>query len=463
MRRIEALRSTPVRLALTFSGLMLNSTVLVGAIAYGTMSSQLAQRQDQHIRETFGLLAEAATEHGIAELTEEITARISANPNGTAIFQLQDRAGQILLSNIPARPLTLPAGWSAQAGRQLGQKSNMQYRIFVGAAGDFTLTIGQDQMELHELREVFLGTLGWSVILVLFTALAAGLTLARRAGERMDAIETAMDRVAEGDLEARIPLSQRQDDIDRLGQQVNAALSQLQRHVEAMRQVSTDIAHDLRTPLNRLHLRLQSAQEQVEATGMAPELAAELREAVQESDRISEIFAALLRIAQIESGSRRAHFAPLDLGALTAEITEIYADVAEDAGMSLHFTPPAAPLWLEGDRDLLTQLLANLIENALRHCPTGTRITAALARDGQQVRLSLTDTGTGIPETERNRVLQRLYRLEKSRTTPGSGLGLSLVKAVADLHGATLRLEDAAPGLRVVLLFPAAPPGALPE
>ncbi|MGO4852047.1 sensor histidine kinase [Phaeovulum sp. W22_SRMD_FR3] len=459
MRRIEALRSTPVRLALTFAGLMLSSTILVGAIAYATMSTQLAQRQDQHIDETFNLLSEAAREHGSAELIEEIEARISANPESGNVYQLVDATGQIRVGNLQRRPSDLPPGWSSLRGQQLGLASDMQYRVFMGTAGAFTLIVGQDQMELHELREVFLGTLGWSVILVLFTALAAGLTLARRVRDRIDAIETAMSRVAEGDLGARIALSRNHDDIDRLGQQINAALSQLEQHVEAVRQVSADIAHDLRTPLNRLHLRLETAQRRVEAAGQPPELAAELQEALQESDRISEIFAALLRIAQIESGSRRAHFAPLDLAELTAQVTEIYTEVATDAGMVLHYMPPASPQWLEGDRDLLMQLLANLIENALQHCPKGTEITVALARDGQQVRLSLTDNGTGIPETERNRVLQRLYRLEKSRTTPGSGLGLSLVKAVADLHGASLRLEDAAPGLRVELLFTAAPPG----
>jgi signal transduction histidine kinase len=476
MHRIEAFRSTPVRLALTFAGLMLTTTMLVGGIAYVTMSTQLAKRQDQHITESFRLLSEAATEHGQTELLEEISARISANPGGTSVFQLRDASGQVLVSNIHSAQLP-PPGWSNLPGHWLGYPSGMQYRLFTGSAGDFTLIVGQDQMELHELREVFLGTLGWSALFVLFTALAGGVAIARRVRYRIETIETAMGRVAEGDLTARIALSPHTDDIDRLAQQINAALTQLARHVDAMRQVSTDIAHDLRTPLNRLHLRLESAQHRAEAAGLPPELAEELREALSESDRISEIFAALLRIAQIESGSRRAHFAPLDLTLLTTQVTEIYEAVAADAGMTLHLVrpgalqtegttgqpagtpaiPPLPSLWIEGDRDLLMQLLVNLIENTLQHCPPGTRIAADLRREGQQVRLSITDSGAGIPETERDRVLQRLYRLEKSRTTPGSGLGLSLIKAVADLHGAELRLEDAAPGLRVVLLFPAAP------
>ena len=216
-----------------------------------------------------------------------------------------------------------------------------------------------------------------------------------------------------------------------------------------MRQVSADIAHDLRTPLNRLRIRIETASTKAEA---GQSVADDLATALTEADQINQTFAALLRIAQIESGSRKAGFQSLQPGILLGDVIDIYRGVAEDSGQTLTMGPKVEAR-INGDPELLTQAFVNLIENAIRHCPAGTLITCGVSTIGAKIVVSVADNGPGIVADQRLLALQRLYRLEQSRTTPGSGLGLSLVKAVADLHGADLGLEDCAPGLRVSLTF----------
>jgi signal transduction histidine kinase len=219
--------------------------------------------------------------------------------------------------------------------------------------------------------------------------------------------------------------------------------------VEAMRQVSADIAHELRTPLNRLRIHIEQAARNAAVSAPVED---DLAAAIAQSETIDQTFSALLRIAQIEAGARREKFAPVDLAALLGDIGDVYSEVAEDAGQTL-LCDMAGAAWVMGDKELLTQTFANLIENAIRHCQTGNAITCKVRAEGNRVTASVADTGPGIPLAERELVLRRLYRLEKSRTTEGTGLGLSLVKAVADLHGAELALADAMPGLRVELQF----------
>jgi signal transduction histidine kinase len=280
-------------------------------------------------------------------------------------------------------------------------------------------------------------------------AIAVGAVMAARIQARITEVEATLHRVALGDLTARLHVSGRRDDLDQIFGAINHALARLGGLVEAMRQVSADIAHDLRTPLNRLRIRIEAAAE-AEAQGLP--VAADLAAALADSDAISQTFSALLRIAQIEAGSARQKFTALDLAAVFEAVVEAYAGVAEDALMALT-CQTGGPAIVEGDKDLLTQAAANLIENALRHCPAGTAIRCSVGTIGAGVVATVCDSGPGIPEAERDNVLRRLYRLEKSRTTEGSGLGLALVKAVADLHLAQLTLTDARPGLCVSLRF----------
>lgn len=221
--------------------------------------------------------------------------------------------------------------------------------------------------------------------------------------------------------------------------------------VAALQQVSADIAHDLKTPIQRIAVLMADLRDR--AVDGSPE--ADLAErAVAESDRAVGVFHSLLQIAQIEGGSPKARFRPVDLAHVIATFADIYGPAAEDGGLKLMVDLPSGqPVLVQGDKDLLGQVVANLIENALRHTPAGSTIRLALSETGDKATLSVTDNGPGIPQAEHALVLRRLYRLERSRTTPGNGLGLALAAAVADLHDATLVLSDAAPGLAVTLTF----------
>jgi signal transduction histidine kinase len=251
----------------------------------------------------------------------------------------------------------------------------------------------------------------------------------------------------EGDLSARIPVRGSNDEIDQLVLGLNAMLDRIQQLLDGLRQVTSDIAHDLRTPLGRLRQRLEDAREHATST-VEYQVATEA--SIAEADALLEIFSALLRIAQIEAGAQQSAFTTVDLAGLARSITEAYAPVAEDSQHKLE-TAIEDGVAINGDRQLLAQLFSNLIENALNHTPTGSTVRLALRKTAGGFEAEVADNGPGIPEAEHEKVFDRFYRLDRSRTTKGSGLGLALVKAIASLHGMTLRLEDRQPGLAVIV------------
>lgn len=447
MRPADLWRHSSFRLALGVTLAVLGALILAGAIGYTVLHRQLADRQDARLQEIFATLQQSdGTDR--QDLIEAIAARIKASPNQSSVYLLRDATGEILVANI--KDISVPMGWTTVEAATLGVSTDYPYRMFAGDLHGDYLVVGLSNADLDDLAEIILRGLGWAAVAVLFAAIAAGTLIASRLQRRLNAVTETLDRVASGDLSTRLGVTRRGDDLDVIADKINLTLSRLGALVEAMRQVSADIAHELRTPLNRLRIHIESAaRHAAEGVPVEDDLAA----AALQSEAIDQTFSALLRIAQIEAGARREKFAPVDLAAIMASVGEVYADVAEDAGQSLRSDITDAA-WVMGDRELLTQAFANLIENAIRHCPPGTQITCAVGAIGTAVTASVTDTGTGIPAAERDLVLRRLYRLEKSRTTTGNGLGLSLVKAVADLHGAEIALGDVGPGLRVEMKFP---------
>jgi signal transduction histidine kinase len=233
----------------------------------------------------------------------------------------------------------------------------------------------------------------------------------------------------------------------------NRMLDRIAALMETLKQVSNDIAHDMRTPLTRLRQKLETGLAQPGERGQA------LESALTDLDAILETFAALLRIAQIQSGARRAAFRPTDLSAVAQTVVEAFSPSAEDARQTLTLEA-TGPVLIEGDPELLTQMLVNLVENALRHAGAGSRIRVRVSNNGSGAQLTVIDDGPGVPAAERERLFDRFYRLERSRSTPGSGLGLALVSAVAELHGAEVKLADANPGLEACVTFPRPPPRA---
>ena len=449
MRRASLYRSTSLRLALAFAALFVIAFVLSGFVAFDLIRNDLKLRYDSHISEMYGVISQAFADTDVQDIIDATKVNIAANRDKQSVFMLQSPDGQVLAANMP--PQKLPDGWSTVSGTALGIDVDYDYRLFAGSVGGYRLIVGTSNEQTVDVQKIVLASFGWASLVVVGLAIAGGTLLAARAERRFSAVRRAMDRVAQGELDARIPLLGNDDDLDHLLSDINAALERLSRLVEGMRQVSADIAHDLKTPLNRLSMIIeQAAARHAKGLGLEAELAA----AAAESARINETFMALLNIAQIGSGARKSRFTDIDLGEVMENITDIYHDVAEDAGHELVYTSTAAaPARIRGDRELLIQMLANLIENAIRHCPSGTRIACELTADSGSCVVVVGDNGPGVPEAERGNVLRRLYRLEKSRTSPGSGLGLSLVKAIADLHEARLELGDNAPGLSVRVTF----------
>ncbi|MER9140584.1 HAMP domain-containing histidine kinase [Mesorhizobium sp. M0830] len=446
------LRSTPFRLALTFAFLFVLAFVLSGAIVYQMMSADLAERLDDTIKETYAVVAATYGDNDLKALVETVGSHSMRSLKKEQLFSLTDAAGNRLAGNFTAAGL--PDGFSMFDAEMPGVPPGAEYRAYSGPVGGNTLTVAFSLSETEELETIVLMSFGWGTLIITGLAVAGGALLASRVQRRLDGIAATMVDVSHGRLDTRIPLTGKGDDIDIVSTQVNAALDRLSALVEGMKQVSANIAHDLKTPLNRLQMILDSASEK-NLSGQ--KIAGELAEAHAESLQINETFDALLRIAQIEAGARRARFSDVDLGEVLQTIAEIYADVAEDDGKSLSLAQRQETTdRILGDRELLTQMFANLVENALRHCPSRTSIKLSVTRQGDHVVASVADNGPGIPADEREKVFQRLYRLDHSRSTPGSGLGLSLVRAIADLHGASIALGDCRPGLEVAVNFPVA-------
>ncbi|RUU84291.1 HAMP domain-containing protein, partial [Mesorhizobium sp. M7A.T.Ca.TU.009.01.1.2] len=375
------LRSTPFRLALTFAFLFVLAFVLSGAIVYQMMSADLAERLDDTIEETYAVVAATYAENDLKELVETVGSHSLRSPRKEQLFSLTDATGNRLAGNFTAAGL--PDGFSMFDTEMPGVPPGAEYRAYSGPVGGNTLTVAFSLSETEELERIVLMSFGWGTLIITGLAVAGGALLASRVQRRLDGIAATMVDVSHGRLDTRIPLTGKGDDIDIVSSQVNAALDRLSALVEGMKQVSANIAHDLKTPLNRLQMILDTASEK-NLSGQ--KVARELADAHAESLQINETFDALLRIAQIEAGARRARFTDVDLGEVLQTIAEIYADVAEDDGKSLSLAQPQETTdRIHGDRELLTQMFANLVENALRHCPSGTTIKLSVARQDERV------------------------------------------------------------------------------
>ena len=316
--------------------------------------------------------------------------------------------------------------------------------------GGFHLLIGRDVQVRAQLRALLTDALLWALLVVVVMASVGALVVRSLFRRTLANVSATAAAIAGGDFTQRVRLSGRGDEFDQLAETINDMLDRMARLMEGVREVSNAIAHDLRTPITRARARLEDAALHAGTVG---ELRAAIERAIADLDGIVAVFQALLRIAEIEAGSRRAAFAPLDLAPLLADVAELYGAVAEERGIALTVQAPER-LPAFGDRDLIQQAVANLVDNAVKFSPPGGAVVlwATLARAG--VEIAVADQGPGIPEADRARAAERFFRGESARNTPGSGLGLALVQAVAQLHGGSLRLADAAPGLIAILSLP---------
>jgi signal transduction histidine kinase len=311
------------------------------------------------------------------------------------------------------------------------------------------LFVGRDTIVLTDTRARIVNAFLWILLSALLVASVGGTLLSRRLMQRVDLIARTCEGIVEGRFDARIPLQGRGHEWDRLAGAINEMLSRISALLANLQQVSSDVAHDLRTPLTRMRNRLEEARTRSETTGQYSEAVAR---AIEDTDELLAMFTALLRISQVEAGTRASGFTQVNLSELLHKAYELYRPVAEDnqQRMNAHIT---ADLQVQGDAELLLQLFSNLIENAICHTPSGSVINVTLSGDRQQITAAISDDGPGIPAGEIDKVTRRFYRLSRSRSEPGHGLGLALVAATAQLHGAAMRLIDAKPGLRVELTF----------
>jgi signal transduction histidine kinase len=287
----------------------------------------------------------------------------------------------------------------------------------------------------------------WGFVLVILLGAGGGLYLSRAFLRKIDSITQSAQAIIAGDLKHRLPVSTNRDELDNLALVLNQMLDKIGSLIENIQQVSNDIAHDLRTPVSHLKFRLEDA---LTRNLSAEQYTERIAFAIEEVDTILGTFSAMLRISQIESGSRRSGFKTVNLSDIVVSVIDALTPVAEEKGKTIR-AGIAPELLLTGDKELLTQLFFNLLDNAILHTPVNTQINVILRSSGAQTEFIVEDNGPGIPDTYRHKVFQRFYRLEQSRTTPGNGLGLSIVAAIADLHEGTLSLFDNKPGLKIVL------------
>lgn len=447
LRTPRLLRTASFRLAALYLLLFTASAVILGGVVFWTtraaVDEQLATRVETELR----YLADEFSTGGLPQLLADVTRR--GRGPGALDYLVQAPDGSRLGGELP--PIGARRGWMRltieEADAENGRE--MLRALAVALPGGIVLAVGDDARRAREAEEAVLRAFAWAIGATLLLGVGGGAWLSHHFLHRVDTISRTAEAIIGGDFARRIPLRGTGDDLDRLADTLNRMLDRITELMESVRQVSNDIAHDLRTPLSRLGQRLEDARAHA---GSVADYERALEGAKADVEALLGTFAALLRIAEVEAGAQRAAFQRVDLSTVVEIVAQAFAPAAEDEGRSL-VAEVAPGIAVQGDRELLTQMLVNLVENALRHTPVGSHVRLLLAKQGTEAVLVVEDDGPGVPETERERILRRFYRREQSRTTPGSGLGLSLVAAVAGLHRADLRLADALPGLRVSLTF----------
>ena len=445
------LRTASFRLSALYAVVFGAFVLALGSIALWSTRSVIEEQLTRRIETEMALLDQEFRSNGLDRLVAVIQQRTRSEPNLDYDYFLADPAGNRLAGNLP---VTNQLGWNEISAREDASEDQSgkleRVRVLVRQLGDgLRVGVGEDLEQVDELEETFLRVLASALGIVLVLGIGGGLLLSAGFLRRLDAITRTADAIIAGDLSRRIERTG-SGDFDHLAGTLNTMLDRIAGLIENVRQVSSDIAHDLRTPLSRLRQDLEEAKEK-DLT--ATDYRKVVERAVGDADLLLDTFSALLRIAQIEAGTRRSAFRVVDLSEVMRTLADAYAPPAEESGRPLR-TEIADAIRITGDRELLSLLFANLVENALHHTAPGTTISLRLAREEIGVIAEVADTGAGIPEEERTKVFQRFYRLERSRTTPGSGLGLSTVAAIVVLHQASIELLDNKPGLRVAVRFP---------
>lgn len=457
MRRTRIFRTIGFRLAAFYAGLFSASVLVLFGVIYWTASGALRQQLRANVQGAVAALVEDYRSGGPSHTALIIEQRLASGRHGATCYLLLDPAGTKIAGNlsgvVPRRgwqDLAAPVAATGEADEDSEDLTEHRLLAFGATLPDGAfLLVGDDTHRIVEVEEAMIRAFGWAFAVTILLSAIGGTILSFGFLRRVDAINRTTRAIISGRMMDRVPTRGTSDELDELAVNLNEMLDRLHSLMESLRQVSSDIAHDLRTPLSRLRQQLEVARTEARRI---EDYEGAVDEAIADTDAILKTFAALLRIAQIEAGTRKSAFAIIDLSAVFQSIAETYAAIAEERKQTL-VASVDPDVRLRGDRELLTQMLANLVENALRHTPEGTKVTLGLKSGPAGPVGFVADTGPGIPAVAREKVFRRFFRLEGSRSTPGSGLGLSLVAAVADIHGIAISLIDNEPGLRVELEF----------
>jgi len=456
VRAPRILRTLAFRIVAVYLAIFAISAAAIVGFTYWNTARALNAQTDQIVDSDISGLAERYQRFGLAGLTGTIVNR-SAHGEAT-LYLLADSDKRPIVGNLDSWPDLKELGGNFvefDYEKRVGGRSEERRargRQFT-LTGGFLLLVASDIAERYETERLFTTTLPWSVLLMMLLGLFGGILISRNFLARLDVINRTSREIMAGDLSRRLPLKRGGDELDTLAINLNRMLERTERLMRGMREVTDSIAHDLRTPLNRLRNRLEGVLHTIDPQS-AP--GAEIEAAVEETDRLIGTFNALLLIAEAEAGVAREAMEQVDLRRIVEGVAELYAPLADEKEISL-IIPPSGSAIVACNRSLVSQALANLLDNAIKYTPGGGRVTISLDHTPGGVALQVADSGPGIPAEDRARVLERFVRLEASRHSPGTGLGLSLVAAVARLHDAKFELGDNRPGLKATLLFPAAP------
>ena len=446
-----ALRSAGLRFAVVYAVLLALSAAALAIFLWWSTAGLLDRQTEDSIHTDAQSLAERWAAGGVPGLILAIDDRLAGNIDDDAIYLLTDGMMRRIAGNLERWPSVAREAntWYELPVRRAGVNTLARVQRYDLPNG-FHLLIGRDVQVRAQLRHLLSDALLWALLVVGAMATLGALVVRSLFRRTLANVSATAAAIAGGDFSRRVRLSGRGDEFDQLAETINDMLDRITRLMDGVRQVSNAIAHDLRTPITRARTRLEDAALHA-ATG--DELRAAIERATADLDGIVAVFQALLRIAEIEAGSRRSAFARLDLVPLLAVVADLYDAVADEKGVKLTVDAPGN-LPAYGDPELIQQAVANLVDNAVKFSPSGGTVRLTARATGSDVEISVIDQGPGIPEADRARAAERFFRGETARSTPGSGLGLALVQAVAQLHGGSLRLADAAPGLRVVLALP---------
>jgi signal transduction histidine kinase len=451
---LRLIRTSTFQLAWWYMGIFGASALILVGYVYWATSTYLEQQTNIAVEAEITGLVEQYRQRGIRGIENLIRERLSTSAGSSTIYLFTDPDLKPLAGNLPAWPEgTLDeSGWYSftQAGPD-GREVPARGQVFVLSDGR-RLLVGQNQARLEATRDLVNTASLWAFGIGIVLALLGGVLMSYSVTRRIDAINRTSREIMAGGLQRRMPVRGVDDEFDQLAGSLNAMLDRIDQLIEGVRTVADNIAHDLRTPLTRLRGRLErlASRRDLDET-----VRAELADCLGESDQLLATFRALLRIARLESGTHDGEWQQVDLPALLHDAWELYAAVAEERDITVR--PASGAGTVRGDADLIFQALSNLLDNAVKYSPAGSEVVLELADRGDAVAIRVADHGPGIPAAEHGKVMDRFYRVASTAAIPGSGLGLSLVRAIAAHHGGRLEFGDNAPGLVATLVLPKAP------